>query len=142
MRRISSFCQSNSLSFCPTSLPSGTKQTVSMNSMTSAPVTSSSLVGRACLRLATTPNLPRPQRRRPRYLWAGRSRHHARTRSSAQLTQQVSDRLRRRTVHADKLAGVFAGVPALSPQLSQPCLPLFRDGDLRDQATEDELPGG
>src|SRR5262245_44720800 len=141
MRRISSFCQSNSLSFCPTSLPSGTKQTVSMNSMTSAPVTLSSL-GRARLRLATRANLPRPERRRSHYLWAGRSRHHARTRSSAQLTQQVSDRLRRRTMHSDELGDVFAGVPVLGPQLSQPRLPPFRDGDLRDQATKNDLPGG
>src|SRR5215813_4756484 len=109
-----------------------------MNSMTSAPVTLSSIGRAARLRLATAANLPRPERRRPRYLWAGRSRHHARTRSSAQLTQQVSDGLRCRTVHADKLAGVFAGVPVLGPQLSQPRLPPFRDGDLRDQATENQ----
>src|SRR5262245_41430146 len=142
MRRISSFCQSNSLSFCPTSLPSGTKQTVSMNSMTSAPVTLSSFGRAARLRLATATDLPRPERRRPRYLWAGRSRYHARTRSSAQLTQQVSDGLRRRTVHSDKLASVFAGVPALGPQLSQPRFPPLRARSLRNQPAEHNLPGG
>src|SRR5215467_5545234 len=91
MRRIKSFCQSNNLSFLPTSFPSGTKQTVSMNSIISAAQTASSAALRLRLGIKLRPYVPRPRIRGLFDLWAGRTRHRARSRRGAQLAQKIGD---------------------------------------------------
>jgi hypothetical protein len=53
----------------------------------------------------------------------------------------MSDRLCRRTVRNGEDAGVFTGIPILGPQLPESGLMSLRDRGLRNQTTENQLPG-
>src|SRR5215831_7270495 len=115
MRRIKSFCQSNSSSFLPTSLPSGMKQTVSINSMISAALTASSACFR--LRLATDLRLylPWPRVRSLLEPRTGCTRYHPRTRGGTQLTKKVRNVLGHHPVLGSEGDGLLATVLLLCP---------------------------
>src|SRR5215831_2658984 len=110
-----------------------------MNAMTSAPVTLS-LLG-FCLRLATTPDLPRPPSWSLLYLGAGCPRPQLGARCSTQLGEEVSDVLGQHTMLSSKRAGLLSAVLILGPQLTQPRLLSLRDRGLGDQTAENELAG-
>src|SRR5215472_1286747 len=138
MRQIKSFCQSNNLSFLPTNFPSGTKQTVSMNSIISAAQTASSAALRLRLGILR-PYLPRSRIRDLFDLWTGRARHRARSRRGAQLAQKIGDVLGHRPMLGSEGAGLLAIILLLSSQLPQPKFLPFRDRGLRHEAAEDDL---
>src|SRR5262245_30288716 len=109
-----------------------------MNAMMSAAVTLSAF---DCLALRTSLDFPRPQLGGLFNLRTGGARHDTRSRRSAQLAKQVSDRLRRCTMQRCKRIGVVAAVLVLRSQQPQPRLSALRDRGLRDEAAEDQLAG-
>src|SRR5215471_16963182 len=115
------------------SLPSGTKQTLSMNAMISAPVTRSS-IGFG-LRL-TTPNLPRTPFRSLQDSRTRGAGYSARLRRGPQLREQIGDGFRRQTMPGGKHAGLLT----LRTQIANPNLEALRNRDLGSYATEDQLP--
>src|SRR5215471_16609680 len=120
MRRIKSFCQSNSLSFLPTSRPSGMKQTVSMNSIISAAQTASSAALRLRLGIELRPYVPRSGVRGLLDIRASRARHRARSRRGAQLAQKIGDILGHHPMLDSEGTSLLGAVLLLSSQLPQP----------------------
>src|SRR5262245_26035821 len=139
---MKSFWNPCSTSGCPINFPSGTKQTVWLNSMMSAALTLSSVCFGFGFPTALALYFPRPQFRRT--LQDSRSRcprHSARFRRRAQLPEQVGNALSGERVPGGEHLRLLALIHVRGPHLAHLFLESGGHGRLSGQPKQNELAG-